>query len=103
MAALQEVEADIKTIAAKITACKTSGAAKTDPATLKKHVVRERPDHGASVNTKVLRMVHGSSTYSTDRSAAPAGSTAQPYSTENAHIRQCSTRTIADNCVDVVV
>lgn len=43
MATLQEVETDIKTIAANITAFKTSGAAKADPATLQKHVVRERP------------------------------------------------------------
>lgn len=43
MATLQEVEADIKDIAGKITAFKASGAAKTDPATLKKHVVRESP------------------------------------------------------------
>lgn len=39
MATLQEVEVEIKAIAATINELKVSGAAKADPQSLKKHVV----------------------------------------------------------------
>lgn len=48
MATLQEAEADIKAIAAKINDMKASGTAKTDPA-LEQHVVRKGNLHSIIV------------------------------------------------------
>lgn len=51
MATLEEVDREIKAIAASINEAKASGAAKTDPATLKRLVVSNHSRHAAGRET----------------------------------------------------
>lgn len=51
MATVEEVDIKIKAIAARITEAKASGAAKTDPANLKKLVVSNNSRHAAGRKT----------------------------------------------------